>query len=115
MVASVNSAGSLVMTPVDEGARFARTIGPMPPGTSVLRWSNADSQLFLKTGGVVVPAKIFRADIETGRTEMWRTLAPSDLSGLISIYSIALSADGQSYCYSNLRNLSSLFVVEGLK
>jgi len=113
LVASIDSAGSLVLTPVDGGSGLARTIGRMPPGTSVLGWSSADTQLFLKADGV--PAKIFRANVTSGRSELWRTLAPSDLSGLVGISSIAMSADGQSYCYSYLRNLSTLFVVEGLR
>jgi serine/threonine protein kinase len=111
LVASINSAGALVFTPL--GGGLGRTVGGMPLGTSVLRWSNMDRQLFVKTNGAV-PTRIFRVNAETGRAEPWRTLTPADLSGFNRIYSVALSSDGQSYCYSYLRQLSTLFVIEGL-
>ena len=59
---------------------------------------------------------VFRVDVETGHSDAWRTLAPADVAGVFHpTYSLALTADGQSYCYSYGRRLSTLFVVNGLK
>jgi len=62
------------------------------------------------------PVKILKFDLETARAETWRTFGPGDMAGVGRNNGyIALSADGRSYCYSYLRVLSTLFVVEGLK
>ena len=112
-VATVAASGQVMLTPVDGGQ--SHMVNDAPSVRSVLRWDATGRYLFLQADGVF-PARILRLDIETGLFEPWRTLAPADMSGIL--YNdgfVALSADGRSYCYSYVRYLSSLFVVEGLK
>ena len=40
---------------------------------------------------------------------------PSDSSGLLAIFGAYFSADGRSYAYSYERDLSNLYLVEGLR
>ena len=112
-VASINAAGSIVLTPVGGGQ--SRTLTGVPVGTRIARWEASGRYLFLKVSGEF-GVDVFRFDVATGHSEVWRTLAPSDVSGLFRpTHSLALTADGQSYCYSYGRRLSALFVVDGLK
>jgi hypothetical protein len=52
---------------------------------------------------------------ETGRRELWKELMPSDSAGLLKIFGCYFSADGRSYAYTYGRNLSDLYLVEGVK
>jgi hypothetical protein len=52
----------------------------------------------------------------TGSRVLWKTLTPSDPVGVEDMReSVVLTPDAQSYCYSYLRRLGDLFVVDGLK
>jgi hypothetical protein len=54
-------------------------------------------------------------DRETGRREPWKELMPSDSAGLLAIFGAYFSADGRSYAYTYARNLSDLYLVEGVR
>jgi hypothetical protein len=43
------------------------------------------------------------------------TLAPSDVAGVTAIVNVRMTADGGTYGYSYLRELSDLFLVAGVK
>jgi hypothetical protein len=55
----------------------------------------------------------------SGRRELWKELGPADPTGLANNSGIAnnvlLTPDGKVYSYSFMRDLSALYVVEGLK
>ena len=114
IVASMGTAaGTIVLTPVDGGQ--SRTLTGVPVGASIARWEASGRYLFLKASAEF-GVDVFRVDVATGHSEMWRTLAPSDVAGMSHpTYSLAMTADGRSYCYSYGRRLSDLFVVSGLK
>ena len=59
--------------------------------------------------------RIHRVELETGRRELWKTIALSDATGLDEIYAIQISDDGESYYYTFIRMYSDLFIVEGLR
>ena len=61
-----------------------------------------------------VPARVSRLERETGRREFWKELMP-DSAGLLAIFGSYFSADGRSYAYTYARNLSDLYLVEGVK
>jgi len=110
------AAGTVVLTPVDSsGGGQSRTLTGVPIGTGIARWEASGRYLFLKASAQF-GVDVFRVDVATGHSEVWRTLAPSDVAGVSHpTYSLALTADGQSYCYSYGRRLDNLFVVSGLK
>jgi len=43
------------------------------------------------------------------------TLAPSDVAGVTSIVNARVTADGKTYGYSFFRELSDLFLVDGVR
>ena len=59
---------------------------------------------------------VFRVELVTGGRVLWKTLTPSDPVGVEDMReTVVITPDAQSYCYSYLRRLGDLFVVDGLK
>jgi len=53
-----------------------------------------------------LPAKIFRLNVATGKTQFWRQIMPLDLSGVTDISGIFGPPDGRGYVYEYGRTLS---------
>jgi Tol biopolymer transport system component len=85
----------------------------IPPGETVLSFFDNGKSLLLRTRAL--PLKITRVDLATGKREPFKEIVPADPAGAQSIPYIKLSADGKSYAYSLGRQLSDLYVVDGLK
>jgi Tol biopolymer transport system component len=62
-----------------------------------------------------LPARIVRVDVETGRRETWKEIAPADRTGLDRIDTIRMTPDGRAYAYGYTRILGSLQVVKNLR
>jgi Tol biopolymer transport system component len=62
-----------------------------------------------------VPAHVYAIDVASGRRELWKDLMPLDPAGIERISNVVVTPDGKSYAYTYSRQLSDLFVVEGLK
>jgi len=82
-------------------------------GDFIVQWNAGARNLLVATRGV--PARIVRVDLASGHREEWKEITPSDPAGIENLPSIRFSADGKSYAYSYYRDLSELYVVEGLK
>jgi Tol biopolymer transport system component len=93
-----------------------RPIPGMDANEFPIRWSADGQSLYVRSSFFrVVPAKVFRLDLSTGRRELWKELGPSDLAGVTAITSIALTPDARSYVYTYHSRLANLYLVEGLK
>ena len=68
-------------------------------------------------GRVGSPAvDVFRVELTTGARVLWKTLSPSDPVGAaILSRTVLITPDARAYCYSYMRRLGDLFVVNGLK
>jgi Tol biopolymer transport system component len=62
-----------------------------------------------------LPSRVYHVDVETGRRELWKELMPVDPAGVERISNVVVTPDGKFYAYTYARQLSDLFVVEGLK
>ncbi|MGH9399346.1 MAG: WD40 repeat domain-containing protein, partial [Thermoanaerobaculia bacterium] len=62
-----------------------------------------------------LPARVYHLDVETGRRELWKELMPVDPAGVERISNVVVTPDGKFYAYTYARQLTDLFVVEGLK
>jgi Tol biopolymer transport system component len=85
----------------------------IPPDETIAGFFDNGKSLLLRTRAL--PLKITRVDMATGKRELFKEIVPADPAGAQSIPSIRFSADGKSYAYSLGRQLSDLYVVDGLK
>ena len=107
-IAGVDAEQRLVVLAVDGGEPKVIATGFT---STVLRWSHSGKTLVAQADSV--PATLFRVDVETGKCDSWKQIAPLDLAGVSRIWPAVLSEDEHTMVYSFLRNLSELFVVDG--
>ena len=59
---------------------------------------------------------VFRVEVANGRRTLWKSLQPQNPLGVESMPdTFVMTRDGGTYCYSYVRRVGDLFVVEGLK
>jgi len=107
-IAGVDGEQRLVVLPVAGGEPKVIAID-FPP--IVLRWSHSGKSLLVQSDSV--PARLVRVDVQTGKYQLWKEIAPPDLAGVSEIWPTVLSQDERTIVYSSLRHLSELFVVDG--
>jgi hypothetical protein len=55
-------------------------------------------------------------ELTTGARVLWKTLSPPDPVGVETLRNtVLITPDARTYCYSYMRRLGDLFVVDGLK
>jgi Tol biopolymer transport system component len=111
-VAAIGQDGKASLYPLAGGA--PRPIPGLEPGDVPIRWSVDERSLFVfrKTG---VNPSVYVIDLSTGRNELWRAITLPDPAGIVNVWSVHVGPDDRSYYYSYMRNLSDLYLVEGLK
>jgi hypothetical protein len=63
-----------------------------------------------------IPVEVDRIELETGRRELWKRLAPRDVTGVTWTNKVVIAPDGQSYAYNYHRVfVDDLCIVEGAK
>ena len=87
-------------------------ISGFEPGDWPVAWSKEGRSLLVRRSQDLT-IQIHRLDTLTGRRKLLFDLVPPDPAGVIGY--AAMSADGKSYAYSFIRNLSELYLIEGLK
>jgi hypothetical protein len=119
---------SWVLFPIRGGD--ARPVAALKPEDIPLQWSHqgryvyavddaqgtihAEGQFFEGVRSSAVD--VFRVEVATGSRTLWKTLAPSDPVGVEDMReTLVITPDAQTYCYSYMRRLGGLLVVEGLK
>jgi Tol biopolymer transport system component len=100
--------------PIDGGE--PRAIPGLKQGDWPIVWS-ADGRLLFVTRLDVSPTQVYLVDIRTGERRLWKTFVPPDPAGVENTFGewVMPTPDGQSYSYSYRRNLSELYLVDGLK
>jgi Tol biopolymer transport system component len=89
-------------------------VSGIEPGDSVIGPSDRPGVVYVRRGGDL-PAHIVLVDFATGREEKWKDLVPADTTGIVGLYGIRITPDGRGYAISYARELSDLYVVEGVK
>jgi hypothetical protein len=97
---------------MDGGA--PRPIAGFEPGESPVGWSRDGQSLFLERFQEST-IEIHRLNTLTGRREPTFRLGPPDPAGIVGYTAVAVSPDGKSYAYSFMRNLSELYLIDGLR
>jgi hypothetical protein len=106
------TAGGLSLFPIHSGE--PKPIGGLEPGESVIRWSGDGRFLFLRKQAEAAVLKINRLEVATGHRELWKEIKAPDAVG-VQIGQVVMTPDGNSYAYSFQRDISTLYLSEGLK
>ena len=86
----------------------------LDPGDKPIQWSS-DAQFIFVDDPKFVPANIYKVHLMTGQRELWKELKPADPAGVTIIQYVRMTPDSKSYVYSYFRELTELFLVEGLR
>jgi len=91
-----------------------RRLSTSPRALVPIAWIDAGKQLlaFARNGP---GADVVRLDPGTGASVAVRRLGPSDPAGVIGIPTVRVTPDARIWAWSYARNLSELYVAEGLK
>ena len=108
----VDAAGTRVLYPVDGGD--PRPIPGILPGENPTGFSADGKSLFVHNIAGL-PTVVTRVDLATGKRSEWKRLEPADAAGVDSVGGINITPDEKSYVFAYTRQLSDLYVVEGLK
>ncbi|HKD16945.1 MAG TPA: protein kinase [Thermoanaerobaculia bacterium] len=77
-------------------------------------WS-PDGRLYVARGSTTtIPMKVDLVDPATGTSTHFRDFAPADTAGINSLFGLRIAPNG-AYVYSYYRDLSTLFLVEGIR
>jgi len=91
----------------------------LTPQDIPLQWSHGGRYLYTVTsadGARQAAVDVSRVTLASGDRVRWKTLEPSDPVGVEDMReTFAITPDAESYCYSYMRRLGDLFVVDGLK
>jgi hypothetical protein len=106
-----------MLFPIQGGG--GRPVPALRPGDYPLQWSHGGRYVYTvdNENGARPPAvDVFRIELMTGGRILWKTLTPSDPIGVEDMReTLVITPDAQAYCYSYMRRLGDLFVVDGLK
>ena len=81
-----------------------------------IRWSPDGRSLFvLLTREGQIVGFIERVDLQSGKRDIIREVAPPERTGAVFLASAAISSDAKSYAYNFFRMRSTLFLVEGAR
>jgi Tol biopolymer transport system component len=97
--------------PVDGGER--RRFSGMERDEWPVQWSADGRAVYVRREGHM-PLPVVRVDVQTGRKELWKELAPPDRAGVVWVDPL-VTPDGGGYVYTYHRRLDDLYLVEGLK
>ncbi len=98
--------------PVDGGE--PRPVPWLTEADIVIQWS-ADGRSWFVYRGSGVPCRVERVNVETGRRELFKEIAPEFSTGLLAVRPTFISDDLQSYAYTTYQQVSTLFVTDGSK
>ncbi len=60
-------------------------------------------------------APLYQLELATGKRKLMTILVPSDVAGVTTIVNARMTGDGETYGYSFSRELSDLFLVDGVR
>lgn len=111
-VVSTNNVNQTSLYPIDGGE--PRHLAGLAAGEKVICWSSDNHSLYVR-GAEELPIRVYRLDLISGHKEIVKEVMPADRAGLVVAPKILLTPDGKSYVYEMRRNLTTLFLANGLK
>ena len=112
-VAGTMSKGGQFIYRADGQAR-PRPIRGALPEDQLVQWSSDGKAIYVR-GGEEPPLHLYRVDLATGRRELWKKLAPPDMTGFVQysgLRGLVVTPDGLFYAYSFFTDSSRLILGE---
>jgi len=110
-VAGTRADGTTWLFPISGGS--PRPVAVHAP-EAVTGWSSDSKAVYVAPAGETA-VNSYRVEIDTGKRNPFAILSPSDKAGLTYIALCSVTPDGKFYTYCYNRQLSELFIVEGLE
>jgi serine/threonine protein kinase len=107
---TVGPSGSVIQA-VDGSS--SRPMPGVPQEVRAILWAEDGKSVFAFERGRI-PARVFRVDVESGRSDVWMEIRPLRQSGVTGVNSICLTPDGETYVTSYNQLLSDLYTSSGL-
>ncbi len=103
--------GEALLVPLD-GSGQARVLpGILAPDLRVVQWSQDSRSIYVYRRGER-PMSVWLVDVQTGQRRLWKEIP---VESLIEDYAVRMTPDGSAWAFSGRRNLSELYVIEGLR
>jgi hypothetical protein len=102
----------LLLSPTGGEPRALDGVGGKPREI-VLGFDDTGRNLWLASGAQTV--RVERYEIATGRRSFFKDITVADPTGVEDVESVHVTPDGRAYCYSYMRSLSRLYVMDGLR
>ena len=112
-VLASDAKGARAIYSVDGGE--PRPLPSIAADEAVLGFDEKGENAWVGHGVTSPPLRIDRVELATGKRVFLRDITLADPTGVESIQAAHVAPDGRSYCYSFMRGLSRLYVIEGLK
>jgi Tol biopolymer transport system component len=110
-VAGTRADGTIWLFPIGGGS--PRPIAVHTP-EGVTAWSSDSKAVYVASAGETA-VNVYRVEIDTGKRSLFTILSPSDKAGLTFTALCSVTPDGKFYTYCYNRQISELFIVEGLE
>ncbi|HKD17930.1 MAG TPA: protein kinase [Thermoanaerobaculia bacterium] len=78
-------------------------------------WTADGAAVYVSTSERVLPARVFRVELATGRRELWKEFTPADPTGISRLGATSVSPDGKTILFGYSHRVGDLYVAEGLK
>jgi eukaryotic-like serine/threonine-protein kinase len=112
LVAARDAEGRSALYPLQGGE--PQPLAELDKGDFPFAWSEDGRTLYAFRHGEA-PCTVYRLDLASRRKEVWKVLGPADLTGVPYSGRVQITPDAKSYAYGHVRQVSELFLVEGLK
>jgi hypothetical protein len=118
LVAAWTKDGRSFLVPLDGGA--AQPLSRISPGDKPIGWTDGGRAVLVRRAWRRDQrgAEILAHELATGKERPWRTITPSDTTGLAhpaNVHDILVTPDGRYYVYGYAPMDARLFVAEGLR
>ena len=111
LVLARGTEGKYFLYPVDGGTGEPRPVEWLTDADVVIGWS-ADNRFWFVYRGLTIPCRVERVNVETGRREFFKDIAPPNRTGILFVRPNFVTDNQQSYAYTTYQQVSSLFVTE---
>jgi serine/threonine protein kinase/WD40 repeat protein len=105
--------GSAQLAPLDSGSPAVTVKGLLEQDRPIQLSTNGKTLFVVNYNGLTAP--IYRLSVDTGQRQLVRTLEMKDPTGGFGITRAVGTPDGQYFAYNTLRQLSELYLLQGLQ